>query len=84
MKRTSLQHAVRSTPKSGWTTAAARTRGVLRLVRLNAMRRGVFQSAPHYGVVEAAVLVALVAYFALGAVAIVFANLPGNHRELIS
>jgi hypothetical protein len=27
---------------------------------------------PHYGVVEAAVLIALVAYFALGAVAIVF------------
>ena len=72
MKRTSLQHALRSTPKSGWTTAAAGTRGVLRLVSLKAMRRGVFQSAPHYGVVEAAVLIALVAYFALGAVAIVF------------
>ena len=72
MKRTSLQHAVPSAPKSGWTTAAARTRGVLRLVRRKAAGHGVFQSAPHYGVVEAAVLVELVAYFALGAVAIVF------------
>jgi hypothetical protein len=72
MKRTSLQRAVRSTSKSRWTTSAARTRGVLRLVRRKAVRRGVFQSAPHYDAVEAAVLVALAAYFAVGAVAIVF------------
>jgi hypothetical protein len=40
-------------------------------VRRNVAHRAVFQSAAHYGVVEAVVLVALVAYFAVGAVAIV-------------
>jgi hypothetical protein len=48
-----------------------RARGVLRLVRLKVARRAVFQSVSHYGFVEAAVLIALAAYFALGAVAIV-------------
>jgi hypothetical protein len=43
----------------------------LRLVRRKVSRRAVFQSAAHYGVVEAAVLIALAAYFAVGAVAIV-------------
>jgi len=71
MNRTSLQRAARGTPSSRWTPAAIGARGVLRLARRKVARRAVFQSASHYGVVEAAVLVALAAYFAVGAVAIV-------------
>jgi hypothetical protein len=43
----------------------------LRLVRRKVAHRAVFQGAAHYGAVEAAVLIALAAYFAVGAVAIV-------------
>jgi hypothetical protein len=43
----------------------------LRLVRGKVARRAVFQSVAEYGVVEAAVLIALAAYFAVGTVAIV-------------
>jgi hypothetical protein len=71
MNRTSLQRAARGTPKSSWTPAAMRARGVLRLVRRKVARRAVFQSVAHYGVAEATVLIALAAYFAVGAVAIV-------------
>ena len=71
MNQTSLQRAARDTPRSRWTPAAIRAHGVLRLVRGKVARRAVFQSAAHYGVVEAAVLIALAAYFAVGAVAVV-------------
>jgi len=37
-------------------------------------RRAVFQSAARYGAVEAAVLIALAAYFAVGVVAIVLGS----------
>ena len=71
MNRTSLPRAARGRPRSRGTSAAIRARGVLRLVRLKVTRRAVFQGVAHYGFVEAAVLTALAAYFALGAVAIV-------------
>ena len=71
MNQTSLQRAARGTPRSRWTPAAIRAHGVLRLVRGKVARRAVFQSAAEYGVVEAAVLIVLAAYFAVDAVAIV-------------
>jgi hypothetical protein len=71
MNRTSLQRPARGTLSSRWAPVAIGARGVLRLVRRKVSRRAVFQSAAHYGVVEAAVLIALAAYFAVGAVAIV-------------
>jgi hypothetical protein len=74
MNRTSLQRAARGTPRSRWTPVAIRARGVLRLVRRKVAHRAVFQSAANYGVVEAAVLIALAAYFAVGAVAIVLTH----------
>jgi hypothetical protein len=40
-------------------------------VRRKVARRAVFQSVAYYSAVEAAVLIALAAYFAVGAVAIV-------------
>jgi hypothetical protein len=43
----------------------------LRLVRRKVARRAVFRSVAEYGVAEAAVLIALAAYFTVGAVAIV-------------
>jgi len=70
MNQTSLQRAARGTPRSRWTPASIRRRGALWLVRRKVAYRTVFQSAAHYGVVEAVVLVALAAYFAVGAVAI--------------
>jgi len=71
MNQTSLQRAARGTPRSRWTPAAIRAHGVLRLVRGKVARRAVFQSVAEYGVAEAAVLIALAAYFAVGTVAIV-------------
>jgi len=71
MNQTSLQRAARGTPRSRWTPAAIRGHGVLRLVRRKVARRAVFQNAAECGVVEAAVLIALAAYFAVGAVATV-------------
>ena len=70
MNQTSPQRAARGTPRSRWTPASIRRRGALWLVRRKVAYRTVFQSAAHYGVVEAVVLVALAAYFAVGAVAI--------------
>jgi hypothetical protein len=43
----------------------------LQLVRRKVAYHAVFRSAAYYGVVEAAVLIALAAYFAVGAAAIV-------------
>jgi hypothetical protein len=71
MNQTSLQRAARGTPRSRWTPAAIRAHGVLRLVRRKVARRAVFRSVAEYGVAEAAVLIALAAYFTVGAVAIV-------------
>jgi hypothetical protein len=71
MNQTSFQRAARGAPRSRWTPAAIRAHGVLRLVRGKVARRAVFQSVAEYGVVEAAVLIALAAYFVAGAVAIV-------------
>jgi hypothetical protein len=71
MNQTSPQRAARDTPRSRWTPAALRGRGVLQLVRRKVAYHAVFRSAAYYGVVEAAVLIALAAYFAVGAAAIV-------------
>jgi hypothetical protein len=70
MNQTSHQRAARGTPRSRWTPTTIRRRGVLWLVRRKVAYRAVFQSGAHHGVVEAVVLVALAAYFAVGAVAI--------------
>ena len=71
MNQTSPQRAARGTPRSRWAPAAIRAHGVLRLVRGKVARRAVFQNVAEYGGVEAAVLIALAAYFTVGAVAIV-------------